>query len=54
MRIPNKIMLKRERGDIMAIVAHSKFSRPTITKAIKSGHGSRKVVNAIVEFYKSI
>lgn len=54
MKIPQKTMNKQERGDIMAIVAHSKISRPTITKAMKSGNGSRKTVTAILAYYESL
>lgn len=54
MKIPHEIMQVKERGDIMAIVRHTKLSRPTITKAIKSGFGTRKTVNAIINFYKQL
>ncbi len=54
MKIPQKIMNNKERGDIMAIVAHSGISRPTITKAMKSGNGSRKTVTAILAYYESL
>lgn len=54
MKIPNKIMLKKERGDFMAIVRHSGISRPTITNALKSGQGSRKTVEAINAYYESL
>lgn len=54
MKIPQKIMKKKERGDIMAIVSHSGMSRPTITKAMKSGNGSRKTVTAILAYYESL
>lgn len=54
MKIPSKIMKQKERGDIVDIVSHSGISRPTITKAIKSGTGSRKTVNAIIAYYESL
>jgi hypothetical protein len=54
MKIPQKIMKKKERGDIMAIVKFSKLSRPTVTKAMKSGTGSRKTVTAILAYYESL
>ena len=47
-------MKQQERGDIMAIVLHSGISRPTITKAMKSGNGSRKTVTAILAYYESL
>ena len=47
-------MKKKERGDIMAIVKFSKLSRPTVTKAMKSGTGSRKTVTAILAYYESL
>ena len=47
-------MKKKERGDIMAMVSHSGMSRPTITKAMKSGNGSRKTVTAILAYYESL
>jgi hypothetical protein len=54
MKIPQKIMKKKERGDIMAIVKFSKLSRPTVTKAMNSGTGSRKTVTAILAYYESL
>ena len=54
MKIPQKIMNNKERGDIMAIVKFTKLSRPTITKAMKSGTGSRKTVTAIINYYFNI
>jgi hypothetical protein len=54
MKIPQKTMKQQERGDIMAIVSHSGISRPTITKAMKSGNGSRKTVTAILAYYESL
>ena len=54
MKIPQKTMKQQERGDVMAIVSHSGISRPTITKAMKSGNGSRKTVSAILSYYESL
>jgi len=54
MKIPQKIMKKKERGDIMAIVKFSGLSRPTVTNAMKSGTGSRKTVTAIINYYINI
>jgi len=54
MKIPLKTMNQQERGDVMAIVSHSGISRPTITKAMKSGNGSRKTVTAILAYYESL
>lgn len=51
MKIPHKIMLEKERGDIVLITKKSGISRPTITKAFNTGNGSRKTINAIVSFY---
>ena len=54
MKIPQKIIKKKERGDIMAIVKFSKLSRPTVTKVMNSGNGSRKTVTAILAYYESL
>jgi len=54
MKISNKIMLQKERGDAMQIVKHSGLSRPTIAMALKSGNGTRKTVLAIESYYKSL
>lgn len=51
MKIPHKIMLDKERGDIVLICKKTGISRPTITNAFNTGNASRKTVNAIVSFY---
>lgn len=51
MKVPHKIMLEKEKGDIALITKEFKISRPTVTKALNTGIGSRKTVNAIIEFY---
>ncbi|MES2382454.1 MAG: hypothetical protein V4538_15510 [Bacteroidota bacterium] len=54
MKISEKTLLKKERGDLVAISKQSKISRPTITLAFKLKYGTRKTVLAIESYYKSL
>ena len=54
MIIDKKLLKQLEYGDISRICMAHKISRPTISKAISEGKGSRKVVIAIETYIKSL
>ncbi len=54
MKLDKKTKDKMEHGDIKAIAEKMKISTTTISNAKKNGRGSRKTVEAIIEFYKQL
>ena len=52
MNLSNKAKKTKGFGDIKAICEKTGLSRPTVSKALSIGIGSRKVIELINEFYK--
>lgn len=49
--IKETITMLRGHGDVKAIAEASGYTAVTISKALKTGYASPRVVEAIVEFY---
>ena len=52
MNLSNKAKKNKGHGDIKAIFIVTGLSRPTISKALSLGYGSRKVISLINQFYE--